>query len=489
MQEVDLLDWFSPTIRDFIASEKTITILIAPLGEGKTFGCIGAMLFHAGRCGQPIRCAIVRDTLENIKLSIVPSIQEFFQEYFPDNPTKHYRFKNEYKELVIFSNPRIEVDLFGIDDPGSLGKLQGSSAYSLIWLNEPAPIADKANAGLSEEVYNVAGIRAVRRKGTPGRLIVDMNPADEEHWTHRRFIEEEGIDPKFPLVQKQVWFVPYGENRHLKEESRQMAKKMYENDPAAFARYVEGRFAAIYRGPKVTHQYKPERHRCPDILLPAPGLGSFAFFDSWHTPACILGQSTSSGRLTFIDTLRLVNSDVRTLINTLVIPLLNSPKWKNKASFWRIGGDFTMKQPDQSNRNESAAKVVEDAFRKLLKQPGIYFEAGPSKWETIKRHLAAALQGSDYRGDSLVLLSQNNVLLHKALNVALHYPVDNSGNVRKHAKPEKDINSHPGDCFGNAVSVLLPSVDARVNLGSYKQAAARTKRRVQSYVAGGGRAA
>ena len=88
MQEVDLLDWFSPTIRDFIASEKTITILIAPLGEGKTFGCIGAMLFHAGRCGQPIRCAIVRDTLENIKLSIVPSIQEFFQEYFPDKPTK-----------------------------------------------------------------------------------------------------------------------------------------------------------------------------------------------------------------------------------------------------------------------------------------------------------------------------------------------------------------------------------------------------------------
>ena len=133
--------------------------------------------------------------------------------------------------------------------------------------------------------------------------------------------------------------------------------------------------------------------------------------------------------------------------------------------------------------------MVEDAFRKLLKQPGIYFEAGPSKWETIKRHLAAALQGSDYRGDSLVLLSQNNVLLHKALNGAWHYPVDNSGNVRKHAKPEKDINSHPGDCFGNAVSVLLPSVDARVNLGSYKQAAARTKRRVQSYVAGGGRAA
>jgi hypothetical protein len=118
---------FSPTITDFINSTKVITILIAPLGEGKTFGCIGAMIAHAKRCGVPIRCAIVRDTLENIKLSIVPSIQEFFQE-----APQAYRFKNEYKELTIFSNPRVDVDLFGIDDPASLGKLQGSSAYSLI---------------------------------------------------------------------------------------------------------------------------------------------------------------------------------------------------------------------------------------------------------------------------------------------------------------------------------------------------------------------
>lgn len=485
MQEFDLLSKFSPTIRSFIESEKTITILVASLGEGKTFGCIGCMIYHAGLCGVSIRCAIVRDTLENIKLSIVPSVQEFFEEFFPDNPTKMYRFKNEYKELSIFTNPRIEVDLFGIDDPASLGKLQGSSAYSLIWLNEPAPIADKANAGLSEETYNVAGIRAVRRKGTRGRLIVDMNPADDEHWTHRRFIEEDDFDPQYPLVQKEVFFVPYGENKHLKEESRQMAKKMYEHDPAAYARYVEGKFAQIFRGEKVTPQYKRERHLCSDILMPAPGLGCFAFFDSWHNPAAVLGQITSTGRLTFIDTLRLQNSDIRTLIDTQVIPLLNSPKWKGKANYWRIGGDFTMKQPDQSNRNESAARVVEAAFRKYLRLPTIFFEAGPSKWETMKRHMAWALQGSDHRGDSLVLLSANNKLLDKALNGAWHYPVDNSGNVLRHVKPKKDVHSHPGDGWANAVSVLLPSLDRRANLGKYRQQALKNKRRGQSYAVGG----
>lgn len=473
---------FSPTVLDFIHSEKAITILIAPLGEGKTYGCIGAMIAHQQRCGQPIRCAIVRDTLENIKLSIVPSIQEFFEKY-----PSLYRFKNEFKELTIFDGPnRIDVDLFGIDDPASLGKLQGSSAYSLIWLNEPAPIADKANAGLSEEVYNVAVIRALRRKGTPGRLLVDMNPADEEHWTYRRFIEEADIDPRFPLVQKQVWHVPYGENKELGQDARQAAMKMYENDASAYERYVLGKFAAIYRGEKVTPQYKQERHLCPSVLIPAKGLESFAFFDSWHTPACVLGQKTTTGRLIFIDTLRLENSDIRTLINTLVIPLIVSPKWKGKPSWWRIGGDFTMLQHDQSNRNESAAKVVEKSFRDFLRIPNLFFEPGPSKWETMKRHIASALQGSDYRGEPLVLLSHDNKLLDKGLRGAWHFKTDNSGNIHKSVKPEKDIHSHACDAWGNAVSVMLPTAMARANLQAYRQAAAKSRSRAETYAAGGG---
>jgi len=492
----DLLSNFSPTIKDFIRSDKTITILIAPLGEGKTFGCIGAMMAHAGRCSVPIRCAIVRDTLENIKLSIVPSIQEFFQEFFPDTPpNKLYRFKNEFKELTIFTNPRIEVDLFGIDDPASLSKLQGSSAYTLIWLNEPAPISDKANAGLSEEVYNVAVIRALRHKGTPGRLIVDMNPADEEHWTFKRFIEEEDFDPEFPLVQKQVWHVPYGENQHLKEESRQAVKKMYANDPAAYERYVLGQFATITKGEKVTPQYKRGRHLLLDpqgqaiTLIPAKGLVSFAFFDSWHTPACVLGQITKTGRLTFLDTLRLQGSDIRTLLKILVFPMLNSPRWKDKPFSWRIGGDFTMAQPDQSNRKESAMKVVEEEFRNFTNSPYLYFEPGPSKWETMKRHIDHALQDSDSQGEPLVLLSGDNVLLDKGLRGGWHFKTDNSGNVHRNAKPEKDLASHACDAWANAVSVLLPSVSNKVNLANYRKIAQKAKQRVQSYATGGARSA
>lgn len=466
---------FSPTIKDFIYSEKTITILIAPLGEGKTFGCIGAMVAHAERCGQPIRCAIVRDTLENIKLSIVPSIQEFFE-----NHPHAYRFKNEFKELTIFTNPRIDVDLFGIDDPASLGKLQGSSAYSLIWLNEPAPISDKANAGLSEEVYNVAVIRALRRKGTPGRLLVDMNPADEDHWTYRRFIEEEDFDPNFPLVQKQVWHVPYGENTELGEDARQAAMKMYANDPASYARYVEGKFAKIKVGQAVTPDYKELIHRAPMRLVPAKGLVSFAFFDSWHNPACVLGQITQTGRLIFLNTLRLEGGDIRALIENQVLPMINNPEWKDKPRSWRVGGDCTMKQPDQSNIMESAAKVVESFF------PGTIFQPGPSKWHHMKAGFSYALNHS-IQGLPAVYLSKDNLLLHKALDGQWHYKTDNSGNVTRAetVKPEKDSASHFADAWANACCVLLPMVDRKVDMKKYRELAMKNKARVQTYAVGG----
>lgn len=480
MAQLHLLEKFSPTIRDFINSTKAITILIASLGEGKTFGCIGAIIVHAIRCGQPIRCAIVRDTLENIKLSIVPSIQEFFQEFFPEYPpAKLYRFKNEYKELTIFTNPRIEIDLFGIDDPASLSKLQGSSAYTLIWLNEPAPISDKANAGLSEDVYNVAVIRALRRKGLPGRLIVDMNPADDEHWTYRRFIEEPDFEEDFPLVQKQVWRVPYGENRHLKDESRQAARKMYQNDPAQYARYVEGKFATIYKGKRVTPDYNSRIHQSEKPLAPAKGLVSFAFFDSWHCPACVLGQTTSTGRLIFLDTLRLEDGDIRALIQNQVLPMINSPKWKDKPMSWRVGGDFTMKQPDQSNILESSARVVEDVF------PGALFQPGPTKWKHMVAGFTYALNHS-ILGQPAVYLCSTNRLLHRALNGRWHYKTDASGNVSRveNVKPEKDMASHYADAWANACCVLLPMQDRAVNLASYRKAAAASKRRVQSYASG-----
>ena len=267
MPDVDLTFNLSPTQRDFVMSEAVINAIISNTGEGKTFASVVAMIVHAQRCGCPILCAIVRDTHENITTSTARSIDKVFKDY-----PGILHWSDDYKKLTIDSNPRVTVDLFGIDDPASLSKLQGPE-YALIWLEEPAPMADRSNAGLSEEVFNAGLVRALRQtlEHHHGRLQISMNPADEDHWTYRRLIEAPAVDPENPMITKRVFQVAYGENVHVPEISRQAVKAAYKDDPASYARYVLGQFASVYRGVKVTPQYNRSRHLSPCPLEPAPG--------------------------------------------------------------------------------------------------------------------------------------------------------------------------------------------------------------------------
>jgi len=457
----------SPTQEDFVFSEAVVNIIYSGYGEGKTYACVIALLQHAKRNGKPIRCAIVRDTHENIKISTARSIQEALNTISPNL----CRFKNDYKELTIFSKPRIDVDLFGIDDPAALSKLQGPE-YALIWLEEPAPMSDKSNAGLSEEVFNAALARCARQKDAIPRLQVSMNPADEDHWTYHRFFEEPAIDIENPLITRAIFRIPYGENTKLAEVARQAAKSAYKHDKASFSRYVEGRFASVYRGIRVTPDYDPEKYLSKSFLYPVEGLEGFRLYDGWHNPSMILGQVTSIGRLVFLDTIRLENSDIKTLIENKALPLLNSPRWKGKCKSWRDIGDRSMRTPDQSNRQESAAKVIEKAFN-------TFFEPGPARWEHIKQGINSVFN-RNIHGMPAFVINPGERLLHKALSGGWHYKTDNNGNVISNV-PEKTELSHIGDAFANGVNVLLPNIPAKPNTAAMRRMSIRNKTRVESY--------
>lgn len=429
-----------------------------------TVASIAALFIHAQRNGCPIRCAIVRDTHENIKISTARSIQDTL-------PASIYKFKNDYKELEIMSNPPIQVDLFGIDDYASLSKFQGSE-YSLIWLEEPAPMSDRSNAGIMEEVFNAALISCTRQKKTLPRLQISMNPADQEHWTYRRFFEDECIDPDNPLITRAVFAVPYGENTALPEVARQAVKAAYKHDPASYQRYVENKFVPLQVGKAVTPQYGSGKYVHPRPLRPCKGLEGFRAYDGWHHPSCLLGQITHSGRLVFIDTVAGENCDIGILIKQKVLPLLNSPRWKGLCKSWRDIGDISMKTPDQSNIAMSAAKVIEEIF-------GTYFEAGPARWEHIKRGIDNAF-ATNIVGKPAFVVNPENRLLDKALSGGWHYKTDNAGNVMGDI-PEKSPSSHIGDAFANAVNVLLPSQQRTSNKAKLQTLRRRARARAAGY--------
>lgn len=472
-----------------------------------TYASIVAMFVHAQRCGRPIRCAIVRDTHENIKNSTAQSIKEDFGDLC--------RFSNDSKKCVFYTTPRVTVDLFGISEEGALGKLQGNE-YALIWLEEPAPMSSKSNAGLSEGVFNAALVRSVRQKLPPycrgcghvpdggsewlgevdeekrkrvcsecgegyywphGRLQVSMNPADEEHWTFKRLIEVDLVDPENPLITKQVWFVRYGENIHVSEVSRQAVKAAYKDDPASYMRYVMGQFAPVYQGKSVTPEYNSAIHLSENALEPAYGLVSFCICDGWHNPSAVLGQITRTGRLIILDVMRMDGGDIRSLLDNQVGPLLESPRWKGKARAWRVGGDTTMVQPDQSNKQESAAKVVVDFFQPYGAR---VFEQGPSTWSIIKMGLKNGLNRM-IEGMPAVFINADCRLLHKGLSGGWFYKTDNAGNIIG-VLPEKNEVSHVCDALANAINIFLPTRLFHVDPKRKRELEMKMKSRASSYV-------
>ncbi len=455
MPEVKWL--FGPTSVAYIHSTAQINALFGPPGSHKTFASISAILAHQTRCGTSIRGAVIRDTLENIRISVVPSFYEYFQ-----NAPGGVIFKNENKELRInlAGGVHIDIDLFGCNDPADLQRLQGASSWSLIWINDPAPMTDKGNAGVPESVYEHAAYRSTRRSGTPSRLQIDMNYCEETHWTYRRLIMEPDNDPATPLIHKRVFHVPYSELQAINEEALQMASRIFKDD-ASRARYVEGRFAEYKPGLAVTPAYRRDIHLAPRQIWPAIGLPAFAFCDGWFNPTCILGQITKNNRLIYIDTVRAEGTDIGTLLETQVGPLLRTPKWtevatrQGKWSAWRIGGDITMANRDEGNINNSAAQVVENFFGKYV--PGFMkprFEGGPRSWPARRDAANHWLLQRDPENKPMIYLSRTNHLLDKGLNGAWHYPIDNSGNPRN-VLPFPDAISHVMEGWVNSVCVLL----------------------------------
>lgn len=467
----DLVFELGPTQRRFVYSQAHIAHLIGPMGEGKTHAGVAAMIWHAKRSldnaaksginmdrynivhgkqqFKGIQAAIVRDTHQNIKTSTVKSIAQVLGSYAV--------FKDDSKKLYIRSNPAVEVDLFGIDDEASLSKLQGPE-YALIWLEEPAPIIEKINAGLPKAVFDMALARAARQIGAMPRVQITQNPSEDDHWTSALMedpedymvVEVEGV---LVTITKQTFHIPSGENKHLNALSRAMQMAAFKDDPGKWARYIEGKTATVLRGKVVTPGYAAHIHFSQKILpiypqAGNPNLAGFRGWDGYQHPCCITAQFNPLGQFVIHDVLYDEGVGTEELIEEKLLPLLASAKYKGKIKNWRDIGDPSMATADQSSTKRSAAKVIRDTLKSR-------FEPGPTRWSNRIEPVNHGLKRMLNEGRPAIILSASATKLHRALRGGWHYKKDNSGHIVG-TLPIKDEHSHPGDAFASLISVIMP---------------------------------
>lgn len=446
----DIVFDLSPTQYAFVTSDAQIVQLSGPMGEGKTVAGVAGCVAHAARCGQPIRGALVRDTFQNIKTSTIPDMRDYLGEFV--------KFSDGEKKCTILSNPRVELDLFGIDDEASISKLQGPQ-YAIIWLEEPCPIIEKANAGLPKGVFNLAVARAARQRGTVMRVQITQNPGEEEHWTSEledqpevyASYRDEDTGEVFD-IRKQSFRIKIGENKYLPGLTRAANRAAFKDDAAKWARYVEGKRAAVVQGKVVTPAYNEDLHFAQTVLPVYPGHELISMWDGWHHPSCLLAQYTPFGQLVIHDVLLGEGLGAEDLIEEQVEPLLLSPKYAGKFSRARIIGDPSMRTPDQSSVRQVTSRKIEVFFQKWGRPR---FEPGPVRWPARRDPVNQCFKRLLNGGEPAVKLSRSAYMLHRALKGGWHYKTDNAGRLIGD-KPEQDQHDHPGQALAYGVAVLMP---------------------------------
>ena len=435
-----------------VRSDAPIVFMVGPEGVGKTYALFVALNYHAANRmnGQLLRAAIIRDTFENISTKTIPSIQKAIGFLSEHNKFSGYVQAWEWSrggKRLVCKAPRIEVDLFGADDLASIARLQGGE-WSWIGIEEPAPMYSGNSAGIPRGVFDTCVSRCARGGGAM-KLIVGQNPGDEDHWTYDAAVRNPIMRPDYaPMIWTETVNIPPGSNPSRTEQMEQATRAAYHKDAALMARYVEGRWAFVQIGERVTPEYQESvdghaHHYTGQPIKVIPGAMGFRSWDGGHCPTCIIGQITPAGRMNIIHCFRGERMGMKQLIDTMVRPTIN--RLYSKVTDWLDTGDPSLIVGDDSDVDQSPARVIESAFDTTFD--------GASHWPAVKEPMKAALTLS-IDGRPYVQIGSDAEILHKALRGGWHYLTTNAGQVIRD-KPVKDIHSHPGDCFGAICLKLL----------------------------------
>jgi len=460
----DLVFDLGPTQSAFVHSSAHIVQLGGPFGEGKTYAGAVALPAHALRCGGNIRGALIRDTHTNLQSHTVPDIKGYFGDFVS--------FHDDDRKMRIHSQPAVEMQLFGIDDPASMSKLQGFNG-AIIWLEEPAPVEQKANAGLPKSVFDFCIARASRQNNYPLRVQLTHNPAEEDHWVEALMnaprVYFHDADTGVSIL-KESFKIPYGENRHLGMLSRAAAKAAFKDDPGKYSRYVSGIAAPTLKGKPVTPAYNPSVHYAGRELDVVPGALGMRFWDSWTHPVCLIGQLIGPDWLRIHHCCLGSGIGPKELIVNEVLPLLQGPKYAGLIHEWRDIGDPTMRNPDQSTVTVTTARMIESELANCPRGFFPRFEAGPITTAGRVRPLNTALRMMRANGGGpQIEISSTAHLVHRCLAGGWHWKTDNSGNVIG-VKPVKDKYGDIGDAMAYGVAKVFPYEQNEARAGGRNKA-------------------
>lgn len=229
--------------------EKFIILITGGRGSGKSFNAstfIERLTFEMTPVEKIVHQILyTRYTMVSAGMSIIPEMMEKID---LDGTAKYFK---STKTDIVNRMTKSRIMFRGIktssgNQTAKLKSIQGITTF----------VCDEAEEWTNEEEFEKIML-SIRRKGIQNRIIIIMNPADNNHWVYKRFIEKTHKLVEIDGVQVQISTHPnvlhihttYFDNTdNLSPEFLKEVEDMKINNPEKYAHVVIGRWADVAEG-------------------------------------------------------------------------------------------------------------------------------------------------------------------------------------------------------------------------------------------------
>jgi len=451
-----ITDTLDPVLQAYLDSRARVSIIIGPLGSGKTYTSCQKMFTLM--CGQKpnqqgyrkSRWIAIRNTFPDLLTTTVKDWIDLFGELGTykaggTSPPSHtLRFRLPDKSLVL-----AELIFIALDRPAAIKKLRGTQVTGF-WLNEIKE--------LDKSIIDMADFRHGRypsaMDGGPSwhGIFGDSNQCDDDHWMYTmaeetkpegwEFFTQPGglmremIDTDGTQEWTGKWVSnPAAENiRNLPGRELYYMNGQQGKDQAWIAVNLGNQYGTVEDGKAIyAEQWHDDVHVSTSIEL-IEDHEIIVGMDFGLTPAAIIGQETPNGTLHILEELVAEGMGINQFATNILLPALRARYSKCE---WVFVGD-----PAGNKR----ADTDEQTVFKELDDLGISAEAANSndptiRWEAV-RYFLQQMRG----GKPAFRLHTRCKMLRKGFNGGYKLRrIQLAGSTKYASKADKNKFSHPHD--------------------------------------------
>lgn len=435
-----------------------INALWGPIRCGKSTAGVQRIFQRAmalGTIGISLKAIVIRDTFENLRDSTLKTWLEWFPDHSPfgyySESKKNYYLQTPKKDG---SNNTIEHEIqFRYGQNATDASKYLSTEYGLIDLEEVVPAytpTGLVSPGISEEVFDMAIMRACQRDVIRPEINVVFNPPSPSHWANRRLLKVQ--DPRI-----KCFFFPREENeRNLRPGFYEELEQLLKGQDSTIARFLRGEIVAVYPGVPVYSKVFNTRYHVKPSIKYIQDKPLVLLWDNPPTPACLVTQIDYRGRWNILKEFQggFIDGKIMETIGQrefcdLIKPQLQSLYHNAKYAPW--WADPALKSPSNTE-TATPLQILQEKF------PGVEIRFGAvdnfTRQESVRQKLSHMLMGEL----SVAFSAEGCPLLIEGMQGGYRYNLNSDGTSLSRSEPVKNEFSHVCNALEYGCSGLFPAI-------------------------------